>query len=334
MKKRILGQFFTKKNIWLKPQVIEFIKESGCDIAYDPFAGSGDMLEAMRGLGFKKNVGLDIDSSHRYKTNDSLISIPKLKKALIVTNPPYLTNYSAKRKNIYDNVAKYFKMTHYSDLYLLALEKMLEAQDFVLAIVPETFINSNFKHFGRLVSISILEENCFDDTENPVCVVCFNGKYKTLDKIKIYKNDNFIDNLDNLERQRLRPTKKINLVFNKKEGIIALRAVDGTDPKTKISFDYKENLKYNLSGIKHSSRLITIIDMQLKEELLSDYIYHCNELLEGYRKSTHDILLSPFKGNNRAGNRRRRLDYETARAIMEKAFAKIEGQHNGQYKLI
>ena len=42
---------------------------------------------------------------------------------------------------------KYFK--EHTDLYQLAIDRMLEAQDFVVAIVPETYINSKFfnKHF-------------------------------------------------------------------------------------------------------------------------------------------------------------------------------------------
>ena len=42
-KKVILGQFFTKESIWLKKQVKDFILCSGCTVAYDPFAGAGDL---------------------------------------------------------------------------------------------------------------------------------------------------------------------------------------------------------------------------------------------------------------------------------------------------
>ena len=43
--KRKLGQYFTKKDLWLKPQILHFIKNSNCTIAYDPFAGNGDLLK-------------------------------------------------------------------------------------------------------------------------------------------------------------------------------------------------------------------------------------------------------------------------------------------------
>ncbi|MCQ2776588.1 MAG: hypothetical protein MJ217_02570 [Bacilli bacterium] len=61
-KKIKLGQFFTVKDSWLKPQVLTFIQQSNCRIAYDPFAGAGNLLNAVKGL-FDQAVGLDIDKN-------------------------------------------------------------------------------------------------------------------------------------------------------------------------------------------------------------------------------------------------------------------------------
>jgi len=102
IKKQTLGQFFTKNNFWLKNHILKFIKSTNAEIAFDPFAGSGDLLKAAKQIGFKKTKGFDIDKSLNWKINDSLLSIPKIKNSIIITNPPYLTNYSAKRKNIYN----------------------------------------------------------------------------------------------------------------------------------------------------------------------------------------------------------------------------------------
>ena len=59
-KKVSLGQFFTAKEIWLKPQVLDFIQNSGCTIAYDPFAGAGDLLSASIKIGFENTIGLTL----------------------------------------------------------------------------------------------------------------------------------------------------------------------------------------------------------------------------------------------------------------------------------
>src|SRR3990167_1100227 len=238
-KKKQLGQFFTKESCWLRPHVIEFVKSTGARIAYDPFAGSGDMLKAVSPF-VDKEIGLDVDESLGWKFNDSLISIPRIEKSIIVTNPPYLSNYSAKRRGLYEKAEKYFQSTKYDDLYQLAIEKCLELQKGVM-IVPETFITSSFSK-NRLISITILEDNPFDDTENPVCVICFDNRIKSLDKIKIYKNDNLLGNLAFFERFRMQPKNSIPIKFNEINGRIALRGVDTTDPKKLISFMKKEEL--------------------------------------------------------------------------------------------
>ena len=97
-KKVILGQFFTRNDIWLRPHIEKFILDSCCKVAYDPFAGNGDLLKVAEKLklGIK---GLDIDSTLGWDYNDSLISIPRVENGIIITNPPYISNYSAARKN-------------------------------------------------------------------------------------------------------------------------------------------------------------------------------------------------------------------------------------------
>lgn len=41
LKKRQLGQFFTEKKCRLREHIKKFIAESGSELAYDPFAGTG-----------------------------------------------------------------------------------------------------------------------------------------------------------------------------------------------------------------------------------------------------------------------------------------------------
>jgi hypothetical protein len=58
-------------------------------------------------------------------------------------------------------------------------------------IIPETFINSSFPK-NKLVSITIIEDQMFNDTETPVCVICFDNKEKKDEDIKVYKNNTYI----------------------------------------------------------------------------------------------------------------------------------------------
>lgn len=326
-KKVILGQFFTKDSIWLKPQVIDFVLSSKTKVAYDPFAGGGDLLKAAKAhLGYAEVHGLDIDSTLEWDVNDSLESIPHIDNAIIITNPPYISNYSAARKKVDDSLKKYFESSCYDDVYLIALDKMLSAQKFVVAIIPETFINSNYKQKGKLHSITILEENPFDDTDNPVIVACFDGVEKDLSRIKVYKNETYINTLGAIENLRLIPKKDVKLVFNDKKGWLGVRCVDSTNPNDMLKFDYKENIDYDWeNGIKVSSRLYTLIQIDVPKSKRNAFINECNAILNDVRKKTDDIILSPFKGNMRNGVRRRRLDFLTCRAIIEMAYKRTVG---------
>lgn len=321
-KKKSLGQFFTKNHFWLKKHILEFIKSTNTDIICDPFAGAGDLLNTAKDIGFKKVVGYDIDKTLNWQENDSLISIPKIANSIIITNPPYLTNYSAKRQKIYKNIAKYLDCCAFNDLYQLALAKCLENNDFIVAIVPETFINANFNK-SRLNSITIIEDNMFNDTKNPVCVVCFDNKNKLYSDIKMYKNNKYIGNLDYFEKLRKKPSNHIAIKFNTNNGQIALRAIDGIKSGTNIAFMQPNKINYNLSKISHSSRAITLIRLDISDNLIDKIIINSNKVLLEFRKNTCDVILSPFKGNKNNGKRRRRLDYRTARAILEESFINL-----------
>jgi len=324
--KIILGQFFTRESVWLKEHVKRFIIESRTDVVYDPFAGEGDLIDAAKSLGYRKLVGLDIDEKLSWEHNDSLLRIPPRQNAIIITNPPYISNYSAARKKIGHCLKKYFETSKYDDLYLIALDRMLEAQEYVVAIIPETFINSNYLQKDRLVHLTVLEENPFNDTDTPVLVACFDGRKKSFEEIQVFKNDEYISSLDEIEKYRLVPNKKVEMIFNDRNGWLGVRCIDTTDPKETLRFAFKENIAYDWEkGIKHSSRLLTLISIDVPKEKRQVFIDECNRILNDIRNKTQDIIFSPFKGNMKSGKRRRRLDFLTCRAIIEKSYYKTVG---------
>ena len=327
-KKRTLGQFFTEGESWLQPQVEAFITATGNSIAYDPFAGTGCLLSlAKKRINAITEIrGLDIDATLGWDVNDSLLNIPHVEGAVIVTNPPYISNYSASRKKIGDSLQKYFDTTAYNDVYLLALDKMLEAQQNVVAIVPETFINSPYRQKRKLHSITILENNPFLDTDTPVVVVCFDSVDKEFSKVKIYKDSTYISTLQEVEDARLVPNDSVVLRFNDPNGWLGVRCVDTTNPNDMIRFAFKDDIDYDWEkGIKVSSRLLTLISIDVPTKKRADFVAECNKVLAHIREVSHDVILSPFKGNMKNGVRRRRLDFLTCRAIIEKAYNKTVG---------
>ncbi len=315
-RKVISGHFLTKKDCWLHPHILDFIKNRNPTVVLDPFAGEGDMLRAVQELTGCQIKGLDIQGE-LWPKNDSLLSIPPVQNGMIVTNPPYLANHSAKRKGVLEQVEGYYRKSGRDDLYQVALDRCLASCAQVVAIVPETLLNSGYD-LRHAVHVTVLHENPFSDTETPVCVVCFDrsSEYDT----EIFSDHQKAMTLSRLNSFRLYPKKSTQIRFNVPSGRVGLRAVDMPSPDKPIEFMPRANLDYHVAGIKVSSRLLTFIEIpQLKDDEISMLCKMANEIFSAYRKNTLGFSLSPFKGNNKAGSRRRRLDYSTARAILEQA---------------
>lgn len=97
---------------------------------------------------------------------------------------------------------------------------MLAVQENVVAIIPETFINSPYRQRqkSRLNSITILEENPFTDTDTPVAIVCFDGRKKSYAEITVYKNSDYICTLKDVEDTRVRLLNTVAMKFNDQNG--------------------------------------------------------------------------------------------------------------------
>jgi len=323
MKKFDLGQFNTKKETWLKPHIAEFILKSECSHCLDPFAGAGDLLDTVHKLGNFSVEGLDIDPTLGWQINDGLDEVPYRKDTIVVTNPPYLSKNSAARHDS-DSYRYFLSNSSYTDLYQIALERVIRVYDKSVFIIPETYFGTNmFKN--DIHSITILEDNPFEDTECPVCVVCFNKRpFMTMGTYSIYKNDEYVlDSLDLEDTKKfLRCDPVLFTDFNNKNGNIGLRGVDGVKSDDRIRFCLPSELDYDKELIKVSSRAITLIDVMFldgKPLDVNKLISKANQILNDYRTITKDITLSPFKNNNKEGIRRRRLDYALAKKILNKS---------------
>jgi hypothetical protein len=326
--KVIMGQFYTRLDTWLTHPIKEFIQNNIhlCDSGIlDPFAGDGHLLDVCKKVFQCSTHGLDINSQTAWPYNDSLLHIPPSYTSLICTNPPYLARHSASRKGVLEHLPiPYFETTHHSDIYQIALEKCLESARFVVAVLPETFILSPFSK-RHLVCLSVLEKNPFTDTTVPTCVACFDRNFDEGEKqAKLYIDDIFILTLEELKNLQRKATGALKIAFNDPEGEIALRAVDGTNPEESARFMAAESMKYSRNNIKESSRLMTYLSLKdVNSNLLPEILANANQILDTARHQSGGLIFSPFKGNNKIGKRRRRIDYATARWALESAYLKI-----------
>ena len=103
-----------------------------------------------------------------------------------------------------------------------------------------------------------------------------------------------------------------------------MRAVVGSDGKTPIAFVAARDFEYPSDSVAVSSRLMTYLDLpEIGEADLAAVIEQANGILLQIRLASGDLVLAPFKGNDRNGKRRRRLDYGLARKILNQARAGV-----------
>lgn len=318
-KKRDLGQFFTKHQIWLQPQVIEFISNINIDSVLDPFAGGGDLLKVAKDTFSKEVEGYDVDRSLNWGWNDSLLTIPKT-QSMILTNPPYYAKHTAFTKK--SPSYRYFEGSAYDNLYQIALEKCLAASDYVVAIIPESFLVANVL-LDRLQSITVLEENPFEDTTVPVCVVCYGKEATTLDEIKVYKGSTYCLTLKELLSYEKKPSGWLRVRFNDVQGQLGIRCIDGVGLEDNIRFCLPSELDYDISKINKNSRFITVASLDYEGDI-HQVIEASNRILNQYRMITQDLSMLPFRSNKKNGVRRRRVDFKTVRAILEEAIIELK----------
>ena len=310
------GSYYTTDEAWLNAPVRQFLSDAFLTntSVLDPFAGDGHLLDLVRREFGVATFGLDI-AGDKWARNDSLVSVPNASGSVIVTNPPYLANHSAKRKGVAGLVATYFDGTDYDNLYKIALDCCLAAADFVVAVIPETFLLSSFDK-SRLAIVSVIEGDLFADTEAPAVVACFGPagiKYDT----GVFNGNQQIGSLKEIFELRTgRARSGIQIVFNDPGGRIGLRAVDSHDGIRRIEF-IAGDFEYKRERVKVSSRLLTYLDIpELSDSEIQNLVVRANSYLEELRAKSSDMILAPFKGNDKKGNRRRRLDYALARQIL------------------
>ena len=230
---------------------------------------------------------------------------------LAITNPPYLGKSSAKRRHL-----DWYESNTYDDLYKFALDRMLANFKYIAAIIPESFITS--KDFRERLSIVIsLTTIMFEDTEHPVCLALFSPE-KSSD-YEIWSMNSFLGMSSDMEKHKITSSLDVRMKFNDPRGRVGIRAIDGTIGSS-IAFCPGDTI--NSNKIKHSSRSLTRISVDSDIDTVS-LINKANNILSVYRNNTQDVFLTSFKGLRRDGKYRRRIDFKTAREILNKAIEEL-----------
>lgn len=304
--KRKFGQYFTAYNPFKNDGFLDWAKECNLnkETILEPFAGSNNLITMLQEMGLcSKFKSFDIEPKNRFVIKrDTLKNFPTCFKVCI-TNPPYLAQNSAKRRNLeFPNIV-------YDDLYKYSLEKCLENCDYIGAIIPASFFNANLFR-ERLSHYILLNSKMFNDTEHPVCLALFK-KYS--DDIDLYNDNKYLGKLSDLNKKLPQSNLNMDIRFNIPNGNLGLIAIDNT---IEPSIKFVNGKEISPDRIKVSSRSITRIMIPTKYKI-NNIIEKLNYNLNRFRQETYDLFLTPFKGLRKDNCYRRRLDYKLAKKLIE-----------------
>lgn len=267
-----------------------------------------DILPSAKWACFDIKPGNNVYPQYAIEQRDTLKNYPTGYK-IAITNPPYLSKNSATRRGLeYPN-------TKYDDLYKLCLETMLQNTPYVAAIIPETFITANLFH-NRVHSIISLTCRMFDDTDCPVCLALFVPEEQAPKSFDLYAMNDSLGTYLELKRGDIPETIGINWRFNDPNGEVGIWCIDNTKSES-IKFGDGNNIPS--AKIKNTSRSLTRVGGIPENIDFDSFIASCNLILQQYRHETKDVFMASFKGLRIDGLYRRRLDFATARRIMNKA---------------
>lgn len=300
--KRTLGQYFTRYNpfslnpflIWAKSIDIKN------KIILEPFAGENNLIRFLIDHNLCSGyVSFDIEpKAIDVHYRDTLKDFP-VNFDICVTNPPWLAKNSATKMKVP------FYAGTYDDLYKYALSKCLLHCKYVVAIIPESFIRAGL-FLKRLNTFVSLTSNAFEDTTHPVGLALFDNTI--IEDVKIYRDNQFIGFLSEIEKKRPPYTTTKEITFNEQNGNLGLIALDNCK---EASIRFCEPQELQGYTVKKHGRHITILNIPFKPRI-KEY----NDVINDFRSSTQDVLMTSYRGIRKDGFYRRRLDWQLAKDII------------------
>ena len=307
MNKRENGVYYTVNNPFKHKEFVKWYNKATEDtkIILEPFAGGNNIPRLVNETGVDKLNWLSYDITPTHKNviqRDTIKDFPTGYKT-IITNPPYLDKSSA----TYNKLS--FPDTIYNNVYKHCLDIMLHNSDYIAAIIPDPFItDKDLKE--RLHTVISINENIFTDTEQPVCLALFTPN-KTDDYI-IYVKDERVGYNKDVEKF-IPNAPKQEWKFNDVNGTIHLKAVDNKIDKMRFMLT-SERVP------KPSDRMYTTISTPNDIKDVETFINICNDVLNDFRYNTRDVLMTSYRGLRHDGFNRKRLSYNMARKILDKAY--------------
>lgn len=193
---------------------------------------------------------------------------------------------------------------------------MLQNIEYVAAIIPDSFLTANLFH-NRLYGVVNLNCRMFDDTECPVCLALFVPELLNKNSDFFYYKGNVnlghYSEMVKAKNAALTTKTQHDVKFNDPNGEVGLYAIDS--PKGK-SIRFVNGSEIDSNKIKVSSRGVTRISGIPLNADTQKVVEEANKILNDFREKTNDMFLTSFRGLREDGEYRKRLDFNTAKLIL------------------
>jgi len=267
----------------------------------EPFAGAGHLFSYVDA----EWHGYDIEPNHPdVVQRDTFKEFPTGYRVCI-TNPPYLAKTVVSRRKLP------VQLVH-EDMYLDALQLMLDNCEYVAAIIPSTFWNQNlFK--DRLYAWDKFDMKLFSDTDAPAGVAYFVPH--TVKKTRTFVNGKEI----HLSANNTPIKSNFPVLFNPKDLspylVVGIDTISQNDIHIRrLNVNDIEGLVNDKFECKSTNRSIFPISCKhLKEEDLPQI----NEMISKWREDTSDFFLTSYKSCMKSGKYRKRISFTEVRWILE-----------------
>ena len=302
------GQFYTAVNPFYN-EVIKWWLEKNIkpsDILLEPFAGSGNLVRMIQEVGFTNSwMQYDIEPAGANIIQQDTFKNFSTGHRICITNPPYLSKSSAGASGLS------FPQSQFNDLYLHSLDLCLKNCEYILAIVPCSFINNDQLKSRLSIAIEITKQ-LFNDTQTPICIALFNTD--PTNDYSVYCDEKFIGRYNDM-KQGFPPYRDYlwDWKFNDNNGAIGLSSIDDVFSPS-IYFTKGANIasKTLSSPFGAYKRISAPHNLDLDE-----FLPRLEDNLKYYRKATDDIYLTSYYTLRQDGKYKRRLTNTEARMLLD-----------------
>ena len=305
MSKQLLGQYYTTTDPFNNSGAFRsWYQMVPKDTILEPFAGAGHLFSYVNA----EWHGYDIEPNHdAVQYRDTFKDFPTGYRVCI-TNPPYLAKTVVSRKKLP------VQLIH-EDMYLDALQLMLDNCEYVAAIVPSTFWNQKlFK--DRLYAWDKFDMQLFSDTDAPAGVAYFVPH-------KVGHTRTYVNGEEIVLTAHNTPTKTdFPVRFNPRD--LAPILVNGIDTNTQDNIHLRMMQDHDVPALvnsmgecKSTNRNHFPIESTMVKEIDLPAI---NAMIDQWRHETKDFFLTSFKSPMASGKYRKRISFLEVRWLLHRFY--------------